>query len=114
MFIARKIYDDLRDERVKLQVEAAALAQVNAQLNAHIEWMRVRLTQLEFERAQLLKKYMGVDVPAPSFEPASETQAGTELNQTLGFGDMGDAAAAALGIGWNPDGTLNYGDKKPV
>ena len=75
MLISRKIYDDLRDSLVKTQVEATEVAKANTQLNAHIEWMRVRLTQLEYERAQLLKKYMNLDIPTPSFvEPPSHEQ----------------------------------------
>ena len=105
MFLSRQVYDDLRDSLVKSQIESAALSQVNAQLNAHIEWMRVRLTQLEFERAQLLKKYMGVDVPVPSFEQPDPSP---DLNQTVDFSDIGDKMAEQLGIGWNPDGTLHY------
>lgn len=109
MILSRKVYDDLRDALVKAQVEAAALTQVNAQLNAHIEWMRVRLTQLEFERAQLIKKYMGVDIPTPSFE---EPDTHPDPNETFSFGDVGDKVAAELGIGWNADGTLNFGKNK--
>lgn len=109
MILSRKAYDDLRDSLVKSQVETNALMQINAQLNAHIEWMRVRLTQLEFERAQLLKKYMGVDIPTPSFEQPDNHP---DPNQTIDFGDVGDAVAAELGIGWNDDGTLNFNKNK--
>lgn len=103
MFISRTVYTDLRDSLVKAQGEANALAQVNAQLNAHIEWMRVRLTQLEFERAQLLKKYMNIDVPSPSFEQPDNQP---DMNQVIGFDDVGDKIAAELGLTWNQDGSV--------
>lgn len=106
MFLSRKAYDDLRDAGVKSQIEASALAQVNAQLNAHIEWLRVRLTQLEFERAQLLKKYMNVDIPVPTWE---QPESHPDPNETFNFGDVGDKVAAELGLSWNQDGTLNHG-----
>ena len=109
MFLSRKIYDDLRDSLVKSQVEANALIQVNAQLQAHIEWMRVRLTQLEFERAQLIRKYMGVDIPSPSFDMPENHP---DPNQTIDFNDIGDAAAAALGLDWAADGTVFQNEKK--
>lgn len=108
MIISRKVYDDLRDSLVKSQIEANALTQVNAQLNAHIEWMRVRLTQIEYERAQLIKRYMGVDIPTPTFDAPDEHP---DPNQTIDFNDVGDKMAEALGIGWNPDGTLKYATK---
>ena len=105
MFLSRNAYNDLRDERVKSQIEVAALTQVNAQLNAHIEWMRVRLTQLEFERAQLLKRYMNIDIPTPSFEAPADHP---DPNETFSFNDVGDEIAKKLGISFNPDGTLKY------
>lgn len=106
MFLSRKAYDDLRMEWVKAHEEASALNKANAQLNAHIEWMRVRLTQLEFERAQLIQRYMGVVIPTPSFEqPAANA---IDPNQTIDFQDIGDKEASRLGIGWNPDGTLKF------
>ena len=109
MFLSRKAYDDLRNEWLKAHAECTALSGVNAQLNAHIEWMRVRLTQLEYERAQLLRKYMGLDVPTPTFDAPDEHP---DPNQTMDFSDVGDAMADKLGIGWNPDGTLKYEEKQ--
>jgi hypothetical protein len=106
VILSRAVYTDLRDSLVKAQGEANALAQVNAQLNAHIEWMRVRLTQIEFERAQLIKRYMNVDVPTPSFEHPADDR--PDMNQVIGFDDIGDEVAAKLGISWGPDGTLQH------
>ena len=105
MWCNRDTYDNLWDALVAAQSEGRALIQVNAQLNAHIEWMRVRLTQLEYERAQLLRKYMGLDIPTPSFDAPDEHP---DPNQVIGFGDVGDKVAETLGITWREDGTLNY------
>lgn len=101
MFLTRRVYDDLKDDLSKLRAESSALTQVNAQLNAHIEWMRVRLTQVEMERAQLLKRYMNVDVPTPTFE---EDHQSVDPNQTLDFQDVGDKLAKELGLEWTNDG----------
>lgn len=106
MWIPSKLYAETVEAKVKAEAVRDQLIQHNVQLNAHMDWMRVRLTQLEFERAQLLKKYMNIDVPVPSFDAPAEHP---DPNQTIDFNDIGDAAAEALGIGWNPDGTINYG-----
>ena len=103
MIISRQAYEDMRDERQRGAIEVNALTQVNAQLNAHIEWMRVRITQLEFERAQLLHKYMGIDMPVPTFEPSSNIPF---PNAPIDFSDVGDETAEKLGLGWADDGTL--------
>jgi hypothetical protein len=108
MLISRHIYDSLQSELMKAQAEANAVRGMNTQLNVHLEWIRARLTQVEIERAQLIKKYLGVDVPVATFEP---TQDVPDLNQTTDFRDIGDKEAAALGIDWNPDGTLRYKDR---
>jgi hypothetical protein len=105
MFLSRKTYEDLRDDLRRAQARATAVDTANVQLRTHLEWLQVRLTQLEYERAQLLKKYMNLDIPTPSFEPPSDTP---DPNQTMDFNDMGDDAASALGITYNPDGTLNF------
>ncbi len=103
MFIARHVYDEQRMERVKANEECTALNRVNIQLNAHIEWLHLRLVQVETERAFLLKKYMGVDIPVPEITPVDTPP---DMNQTVSFEDMGDQQAEALGIGWNDDGSL--------
>ncbi len=105
MFLARSDYDLLRDERTKALAQVTALTQVNAQLVAQVDWMRVRMTELSIERAQMLSKYMGLNVPVPTFEDQTATP-GFDPNQTIDFADMGDAAAAKMGIDWNTDGTL--------
>lgn len=105
MWIARHVYDSMNESRIKAEAIQKALEQQNITLQAHLEWMRIRLTELGFERAQLLKKYMGVDVPVASFEPASDQP---DFNQTFDFSDMGDTEAAKHGISWGPDGSVSY------
>ncbi len=103
MFISRWVYDAERQERLKAQAEADAVRRQNIQLTAHIEWLHLRLVQVETERAFLLKKYMGVDIPVPEITPVDTPP---DMNQTVSFEDMGDQQAEALGIGWNDDGSL--------
>lgn len=106
MFLSRQAYDDLRTAMMAHEAEANALRVTNTQLTAQIDWMRAWLTKSEFERSQLIKKYMGVDIPVPTFEKESELP---DPNQVpLSFNDLGDTEAAKLGMEWNSDGTLKY------
>jgi hypothetical protein len=105
MWIARSLYDAVNESRVKAEAIQHAQEVQIATLQAHLEWLRVRLTQLEFERAGLLQKYMGVSVPVPSFEDSGSSP---DPNQTMDFNDMGDEEAARQGVDWNADGTLSY------
>lgn len=106
MWISRKSYDDLRAEWIKNHEEARVLNQQNTALMTTLDWLRVRVTQLEMERAQLLLNYTGVRIPTPVItRPAADAN---PMNQLPNFNDIGDDEAAKLGIGWNPDGTLSY------
>jgi hypothetical protein len=105
MFIPRHVYDALTERATKAEAVESHLKHENASLNAHIGWMQVRLTELSMERAMMLKRYLNIDVPVPSFEPAEKP---ADFNATVGFDDMGDEEAARLGISWNPDGSVTY------
>jgi hypothetical protein len=83
----------------------AQLRHENTNLSVQVGWMQVRLTELSMERAQMLKRYLNIDVAVPSFEPAEKP---ADFNQTVGFDDVGDAEAARLGLSWNPDGSVTY------
>ena len=113
MFLDRKTYDDLRLEAEKSRVEARILSNQNAFLQTTLDWMRLRLTQVEQERAQLLFNFTGVKVAVPSIEretppgPSRETVSDI-LAHVAHFGDVGDAEAAKLGVDWNEDGTVRY------
>ena len=106
MWIDHNTYDDLRLDNVKAQTEARVLSEQNRALQVSLDWLRVRVTQLEIERAQMLYNYTGVKVPVPSIERAPESDVARALQAVPSFEDLGDAEAAKLGLGWNPDGTL--------
>ena len=114
MFISRKHYDDLRLEWAKNHEEARVLAQQNQALQTTLDWFRVRMTQLEHERAQLLFNFTGVKVQVPSIEretPAPRPGSVSDILAAVNhFGDVGDAEALKLGVDWNSDGTVNYGN----
>jgi hypothetical protein len=115
VFISRKHYDDLRLEWAKNHEEARVLSDQNRMLQTTLDWMRVRMTQVETERAQMLFTFTGVKIAVPTIE--RETPPGPHrgnvsdiLAAVNHFGDVGDTEAAQLGVQWNPDGTLRFQD----
>lgn len=107
MWIARDIYDTLNTRAVKAEAVRDGLIQQNQALQANSSWLMARVTELSIERAQMLKRYLNIDVPVQTFEPA-DTTSPADFNQVVGFEDMGDTEAKRLGISWKPDGTLEY------
>ena len=115
MFLDRKTYDDLRLDAEKCRVEARVLSDECRFLRTTLDWMRIRLTQIERERAQMLFTYTGVKVESPAFEREplpgpSRGNVSDILSAVQHFEDVGDKEAGSLGIAWHPDGTLNYGN----
>jgi hypothetical protein len=108
MWISRKTYDDLRLDAAKCNAVCTEQARTIATLQATLDWFRVRITQLEIERAQLLFNYTGVKVPTPEIQRAPDP--GQQLHALPHFNDVGDDEAKRLGIGWNDDGTVRYGN----
>ena len=107
MWIDRKTYDDLRLDAAKRSTECLVLQQQNSTLVTTLDWLRVRVTQLEMERAQLLWRYTGVKVPVPEIVK-TDSVASNPMTQTPNFNDVGDAEAAKLGISWDENGELIY------
>lgn len=105
MWMDRKAYDDIRLESVTATTRAQVLAEQNKALQVTLDWLRVRVTQLELERAQLLFNYTGVKVPTPTIQT---TDAPESFHRVPHFNDIGDEEANRMGISHNPDGTLRY------
>lgn len=109
MWIPRSAFEELIHDRSQAQGRAHALeSQIVAQ-RATMDWMVLRLTQLETERAQLIYKYMGVKITVPemSVEPQDKTTVDAMLNDPGSlFKDMGDDAARKAGIDWNEEGEV--------
>lgn len=110
MWISRLVYDDLRDSALKANTVAAELRTQNLQLKSTMDWMTLRLNQLEHERAQLIHNYMGVKISVPTIEP-EPVKLSDVLGETVSFEDMGDTEAAKNNVGWNEMGELVYGKK---
>ena len=107
MWITRDAYDDLRLDVAKHSAECQVLQQQNTALMTTLDWLRVRVTQLEMERAQLLWNYTGVKVPVPEIV-RTDGVASSPMTQIPNFNDMGDVEAAKLGVGWDSNGELVY------
>lgn len=108
MWISKAIFEQSTKERLEAQAVRDALQQHNAQLAAHIEWMRIRLTQVETERAQMIWNYTGVKVPVPQIIKDETPSIHMPMPD---FADMGDAEASKLGITWNPDGSVSHNEQ---
>lgn len=112
MWISRQMFTELVKDRSEASGVAQALEKQNIALQATMDWLRMRLTQLEHERAQLIYNYMGVKINVPTLEPAPTAKLSDIVNEAVSFDDMGDTEAAKLGIGWNEAGEVEYGGKK--
>ena len=110
MFISRKFYEAL----VAAQTEARILSEQNRILATNLDNARLRLNQLEKERAQLMYAVAGAKISAPEFvqtSPDASMWGGGPMNlaDMPSIEDIGDDAAKALGIGWDKEGKLTYG-----
>lgn len=104
MFVTRAAFDTLNSERIKSAEEARVLDHQNQALQVMTDWLRVRVHQLELERAQLLWKYMGVKIPVTTIEDATKDD--NILGGINPFEDLGDTLAKQFGVDWEADGTL--------
>ena len=110
MWIHRQTFDDLHRRLYEAIGVNKTLERNYTALMTTLDWLRVRVTQLEMERAQMLYNYTGVKVPTPIINRKSEAHGPDGVAAGLpNFEDVGDAEAARLGIDWNPDGTVRYG-----
>ena len=108
MWITRSEYVDLVDKSARMQGERDAMQrQVDAQ-KTNQDWMVLRLTQLEHERAQLLYRYMDVKVTVPTVElDVPVTPATSAIGSDLpSFNDVGDDEAKKLGLDWDDQGRV--------
>lgn len=111
MWIKRELFERLLTEKAKAEGQATILAQRIVAQDTTVGWLTVRLTQLEYERAQLIHNYMGVKLPVLEIGkdiPAERSVLSVEqvLNQTISFDDIGDDAAKAQGLDWDHEGRL--------
>ncbi len=92
----RKEIEVLKTNVAAKETEIASLKLQNATSNNHFDWLRLRVNQLEQERAQLVEKAYGIKIAVPEVvrQPAANA---LQLNSTL-FEDLGDENAKTLGL----------------
>ncbi len=113
MWIRRGEYDVLMQRALLAQGERDAMQrQVDAQ-KTHQEWMVLRLTQLEHERAQLLYRYMDIKITVPTVElDVPITPESSSIGSDLpSFNDVGDDEAKRMGLDWDADGRVTQHGK---
>lgn len=114
MWIDRQTVDDLRVSNAAAQVECRVLAEQNKVLQTILDWVRMRVNQLEKERAVLLFNTTKLSFPVPEMAKIDipvATHATPQDNADAtapSFDDPGDEIAAKMGISHRPDGTLSY------
>ena len=108
MWISRQAYQDLQDELTKHRAELVAQNRANQMLEATMNWLRHRVTQIEAERAVLIDKFMGVKIPAPEFHAPKVRDPFAEhpFNEMDIFRGLSDAEALKEGVEWDEDGKL--------
>jgi hypothetical protein len=95
--ISRESVDTLREELAAAKAERDALRAQLTVANTNFDWARIKLNQLEYEKAALFEKVTGMKVPAP--EIVKQRMASSQaLDQMIGFDDMGDKLAKQYGF----------------
>jgi len=93
--ISKNAVDDQRAELSKLHAENILLRTQLTTTQANFEWIRVRVNQLEVERAQLVEKAYGIKTPVPEISrtPIAQLELGSDI-----FEDVGEKMAKQLGF----------------
>lgn len=108
MWINKFVYETMR---VKSQADDILLANAREQnkvLQVSMDWLRVRVTQLERERAVMVEKFYGVTIAVPEIISAPDPFANHPGMSGFDFNDVGDEEAMRLGIGHNSEGAVVY------
>lgn len=98
------------------RAEARILCEQLASARTTMEWLSVRITQVEHERAAFMQKLTGISIITPSIQYTAPTlgaagplgMASDPLAELPSFQDMGDEAAIREGVMWNADGSVRY------
>lgn len=121
MWISREVYQDLKDKVTKAEQRAEAEVVAGRALKETLNWLMVRVTSMEKERAVLLYRMFDIKIPVPELDaapPPAEVLpnpfgANSKLNSLADlFADMGDAEAAKQGITHDAEGAVIYPDTK--
>ena len=97
MWLNRKIYQDMQDRLTAAQAQVVAENGANKALKETLNWLMVRVTSLEKERAVLLHKFFDIKIPVAEIQQAPVERlpnpfgADSKLNELASlFADIGD------------------------
>ena|SRR3990167_3207556 len=90
--ISKDSVDILREELAGVRVERDLLKAELATTKANWDWLRIQVNTLQFERAALMQKVYGTQVPVPEI-----ARVGIEPRE-FSFDDVGDDVAHKLGL----------------
>ena len=94
--VSKESVDSLRQELSAIRAERDTLKHQLTVTQTQFDWLRLRVNQLEFERAQLLEKATGVKTTIPEII-RQPSQVDNMIN-AFSFEDVGDDVAKKLGL----------------
>ena len=106
MWISGEVFNKLNEERIVAIERAHCLSEQN---KAHLvtqDFLRLRVNQLEKERAILLRHVTTIGIPVPQIEETPPSR--VDYGEMPSFEDVGDDEALRLGVSHNPDGSIRY------
>ncbi len=109
MWVNKAEYFRIVKERDEAAGVAKALEQRVFALETSADWLRVQFSKCDHERAALIAKYLGVQVPTMVFEQEDKSRTPTShiINDAGAlFADVGDEEALKQGLGWDDDGNF--------
>lgn len=119
MFVSKSYVEELRqqvrdaNDRAVLADTRLSDAKSNAKvLEVNLDHLRLRVNQLEKERAQLTHAILGVRIPVPEFESVAPQGLVDAMAELPSFEDMGDEQAKIQGIKHDDSGNIVFG--KPL
>jgi len=91
--------NNLREELSAVRSERDALKLQLAVSQNHFDWLRLRVNMLETERAQLIQKAYGIQLPVPEvIRTPLPGQGPDESQKQFSFDDVGEELARKLGL----------------
>lgn len=97
--VSEEAYHDLKEQNAALRAERDAVKSENATLRVSGDWLRIKVNQLEQEKAALMEKAYHVQLSVPTIArtlPAIDPQ--FDPRNFAGFEDVGDIMAKAMGL----------------
>lgn len=92
--ISHQTVQDLKARVSELEAENAVLQREVIATRTNFDWLRMKVNQLEFERAGLLEKAYNIKLPVPEIARQHQPIDPNEFS----FEDLGDDLAKKLGL----------------